>query len=348
MTNAQPTAKAAGGLIAAVLVAVGAGFGTYYYTAKMAYVAKVNGNWLAMSEFQHRIDGVKRQYAQQMGVNFQNEAGQAVLAELKEKVLSRMIDGELIREESVKRHTEPAKADVDKAFDHILQANFGGDRSKLQARLTQLGLSEAEIRDELADSARTQNVMTAIAGSDAVAEPQAHTYYDAHQREFQRDAEVRASHILVPSLEEALALKDKLDHGADFATLAKQNSKDTGSRDQGGDLGFFGKGKMVPPFEKAAFAAQIGQVTAPVKSQFGYHLIKVTDRHNAGLQPYDQVKQAIIDQLSKETRQKAFRAWLDSTKQQATITYAAGYAPKATPSDAGASPSDGATSPSAH
>lgn len=89
--------------------------------------------------------------------------------------------------------------------------------------------------------------------------------------------EVRASHILVSSEQEAKDLKNRIDQGEDFGQLAKQHSQ-CPSGQSGGDLGFFGKGMMVPEFEKAAFDSQVNQCSDPVKTQFGYHLIKVTEQ----------------------------------------------------------------------
>jgi parvulin-like peptidyl-prolyl isomerase len=88
-------------------------------------------------------------------------------------------------------------------------------------------------------------------------------------------SQVRASHILVPTLEKAVALKEQITAGADFGTLAQQNSS-CGSARNGGDLGPFGRGQMVKPFEDAAFNAEVGTVTDPVQTQFGFHLIKRT------------------------------------------------------------------------
>src|SRR5439155_23129209 len=117
-----------------------------------------------------------------------------------------------------------------------------------------------------------------------------HKYYDDHKNEYER---VKARHILIrfkgssvpagakkelteeEALEKVKALRARVVAGEDFATLAKAESDDVGSGANGGDLNFFGHGQMVGPFDQAAFAAPIGKVTEPVKSQFGYHLILV-------------------------------------------------------------------------
>ncbi len=143
-------------------------------------------------------------------------------------------------------------------------------------------------------------------------------YYDRHKDEWE---EVKARHILIryqgskmplaegkkdlteaEALAKATELRAKIVAGADFAMVAKESSDDTGSGQNGGDLGSFGKGQMVPEFDKEAFLLPVGQVSQPVKSQFGYHLIKVESH---GTKPFEEVKAAIAKRMPAEMAQKA-------------------------------------------
>ncbi|OOR30099.1 peptidylprolyl isomerase PrsA [Bacillus cereus] len=110
--------------------------------------------------------------------------------------------------------------------------------------------------------------------------------------------EIKASHILVSDENEAKEIKKKLDTGTSFEELAKQESQDILSKDNGGDLGYFGAGKMTPEFEKAAYKLKPGQISNPVKSPNGYHIIKLTDKKD--LKPYDEVKDSIRKDLEEE------------------------------------------------
>ncbi|MED1554922.1 peptidylprolyl isomerase PrsA [Bacillus paramycoides] len=110
--------------------------------------------------------------------------------------------------------------------------------------------------------------------------------------------EIKASHILVSDENEANEIKKKLDAGASFEELAKQESQDIASKDKGGDLGYFGAGKMTPEFEKAAYKLKVGQISNPVKSPNGYHIIKLTDKKD--LKPYDEVKDSIRKNIEEE------------------------------------------------
>ncbi len=135
------------------------------------------------------------------------------------------------------------------------------------------------------------------------------SYYDAHKSEYAQEEQVKARHILVmvnDQRNDAQAqariaeVKKKLEGGADFAAMAREYSDDTASKDKGGDLGYFGRNKMVKEFEDAAFSAQPGKLVGPVKSSFGYHLIEVTDKRPAGEQPFDAVKEQIRARLTAE------------------------------------------------
>lgn len=140
--------------------------------------------------------------------------------------------------------------------------------------------------------------------------------YDNRFKDAPQVTEYNASHILVNTLEEAEKLKAELDGGADFAELAKANSIDTGSGAAGGALGWFGPGVMVKPFEDAVIAAKVGEVTAPVQSDFGYHLILVTETRVAANPTLDQIR----DELATEIENAAIEARLAELQGTATIT----------------------------
>ncbi|MGG3521569.1 peptidylprolyl isomerase PrsA [Bacillus pseudomycoides] len=110
--------------------------------------------------------------------------------------------------------------------------------------------------------------------------------------------EIKASHILVNDEKTANDIKKQLDEGASFEELAKQQSQDPGSKENGGDLGYFGPGKMVPEFEEAAYKLNVGEISKPIKSSQGYHIIKLTDKKE--LKPYDEVKDSIRKNLEEK------------------------------------------------
>jgi len=138
----------------------------------------------------------------------------------------------------------------------------------------------------------------------SVSDADARKIYDDQVKLLKPEEEVSARHILVETEEQAKALKEKLDKGADFAQLAKENSKDPGSKDDGGNLGYFGHGQMVPQFEEVVFKLKKGEVSAPVKTQFGWHLVKLEDSRTKQPPAFEIVKDRIAQSLLLQKAQK--------------------------------------------
>lgn len=142
-----------------------------------------------------------------------------------------------------------------------------------------------------------------------IPEDELRAYYDDHGDEFTRDEQVRARHILFQvgadrpddqARQDLLAVRGRIEAGADFGELARELSEDEGSAASGGSLGYFGRGQMIAAFEEAAFGAQVGEIVGPIKTDFGYHLIEVQDHRQGGLQPFDQAQAVIRARLIGE------------------------------------------------
>ncbi len=129
---------------------------------------------------------------------------------------------------------------------------------------------------------------------DQVSDGAARTFFEDQIKGLKPDEEVQARHILVDTEQKAKDIAEKLKAGGDFLALAKENSKDPGSKDDGGMLGYFSRGQMVPQFEDAAFALKKGDISKPVQSQFGWHVIKLEDRREKKLPTFDEVKDRIL------------------------------------------------------
>lgn len=138
-----------------------------------------------------------------------------------------------------------------------------------------------------------------------VTEDEIKKYYEAHRDEFKTPELWRASHILVASEKEARDVLDELAKGARFEDLAKARSTDA-TAVRGGDVGYFRAGQVVPDFEKACMKLNVGQTSDIVKTQFGYHIIKLTDKKEAGLQSYDEARRSIESELKRKKRSELF------------------------------------------
>jgi len=154
-------------------------------------------------------------------------------------------------------------------------------------------------------------------------------YYDSHKDEFKTPEMVRVRHILVkvdqsaPEKDKKAAKKKaegilkKIKSGADFAKLAAEVSDDPGSKQKGGELGFFPRGKMVKSFEDAAFALKPGEVSGLVTTQYGYHIIKLEERKTAGIQPFDDVKESIRQKLTQDQTKSKVVAFIEKAMKDA-------------------------------
>jgi len=213
-------------------------------------------------------------------------------------------------------------------FKAVLQSrgmNF--DEWKRQVELgVKLGkLTEAEYGDQL-----------------NITENDANNFYSSNIQRFETPEQVKASHILVKpdttdpnidpneakakALAKAQDLLKQVKEGADFAELAKANS-DCPSKAKGGDLGFFGRDRMEPPFEKAAFELKVNEVSDVVETQDGYHIIKVTDRKEAAVKTFEQAKENIIKNLKRRKQRVLITKYIESLKAQAKIVYPPGKEP---------------------
>lgn len=140
-----------------------------------------------------------------------------------------------------------------------------------------------------------------------VTEEEERAFYDQNKSRLGQGERVSAKHILVDTQEQAEQAAKEIAQGKSFEDAAKEYST-CPTKDKGGDLGFFSRGQMVPEFEKAAFEGELHQVIGPVKTQFGYHLIRVEEKQKASIPEFDQVKEQIHQQLIQEKQQEAYGA----------------------------------------
>jgi len=147
---------------------------------------------------------------------------------------------------------------------------------------------------------------------ESVSEDEAKKVYEERVKQVKPEQELHARHILVATEAEAKDVAARLKKGEDFATVAKEKSKDVNA--QGGDLGFFGKGQMVKPFEDAAFALEVGAISEPVQTPFGWHIIKIEEKRDRQLPSFDQVKEAIMAQLVQQKAQEIVTGLRDTAK----------------------------------
>ena len=154
-----------------------------------------------------------------------------------------------------------------------------------------------------------------IEGKVKVSDQDIKQYYEKNKDKFAPVTQIRASHILVKTEDEAKKIEDRLKQGEDFAQLAKKYSIDTATAKNGGDLGYFSKGQMVPEFESAAMKLKPGEISEPVKTKYGYHIIKMTNKKMGQVVEFEKVKNLISQNLMAEKQKEVFDSYVDGLKK---------------------------------
>jgi len=245
-------------------------------------------------------------------------------------VLDNMIGYRLMIQEAKARKIIVPDTDVDAQVAQI-RGQFPSEAQFQQALSAQKTTLEAVRNDTREGMSADKLVESEIAGKVAV-KPEAVTdFYQKNQDKFQQGPRVRASHILIgipqnadaatkqQAKTKAEALLKDLKTGKDFAATAKANSQDPGSAPNGGDLGYFEQGQMVPPFEQAAFALKAGEMSEVVETQFGYHIIKVAEKQDSRIVPLNEAKQQIEQYLTQQNRQAETESFVNALKTKAKI-----------------------------
>lgn len=330
--DSPPRVRAVKGLLAATLLGLMA-YGLASYGEQYGgTVAVVDGARIPKSEFQRLFKQVRQRYGAQFQVDFESASGRQIEADLKQSIVKELVHREMVRLEAEARGLSVPESQVEGELERI-RKGFKSP-AEFEKLLADQGADEEALRQQIRSGMLESRLQEAITGATAVSVDEARQYYTQHAAMYRQPATVHARHILVKQEPLAMALRKELQGGADFAKLAAEHSEDSGSRSSGGDLGFFPRGKMVKEFENAAFSLPVGAVSQPVKSDFGFHLIKVEATKPARNVSFEEVQSEIIRNLTTERRKAAFAAWMQQRQQRAVITYSRGFEAPA-PGEAG-------------
>jgi foldase protein PrsA len=232
-----------------------------------------------------------------------------------ENTLQAMITTELVDQEAKKANITVTDEDINTELED-LKAQFGGEAA-FNAALAQSSMTVDDLKLQMPLQVKLRKILEPQV---TITDAEIKDFYDQNKATFSNEEEVRASHILVETKEEADAILKQLKDGADFAELAKEKSSDTGSKNNGGDLDFFKRGDMVPEFSDAAFKLKVGETSGAVKSDYGYHIIKVTDHKDAKNYTLEEKKDDIRKTLVSQKISTLSPTWLSETTENAKIT----------------------------
>jgi len=289
-----------------------------------AVVAKVNGVTITAKDFEEAT----REFLMQQGAppNLPDEQ----MKQVHTAVMDALVGTELAYQKSQAEGIKISQKEIDDAVAES-KKNFA-DETKWEENMKAQGIDKVSFLQSVnRNLAINKLIQTNVFDKITVTDADAKAYYDQHPQEMQKPEEIRASHILVrlpqgTTDDQKKVAKARIDEaakkakaGEDFAALAKTYSQDPGSAEQGGDLGFFAKGKMVPAFDAAAFALKVGQISDVIETQFGYHVIKVTDRHDAKTAGYDEIGERLKSFLKQRQARTTVQAYLKGLRDSAKV-----------------------------
>jgi foldase protein PrsA len=292
-------------------------------------VAQVNGKVITREDLDRRIEDLKLQY-QGQGLP---EPGSPQYPEFQKQVAQELVTEEVVWFEADKKGIVVSDEEINDQIEQLKQMTGGED--KFQEALSQRSLTLDRLKENIRKGLIYQRIISEVTkDTPQVTEEDVRDYYNQHKSDpsFQKPETRKVSHILVKDEATANQVKAQLDAGADFASLAKQYSTDESTKNKGGDLGEVpssGSG-FVAEFEQAMNQLAAGQTSGPVKTQFGYHIIRVDSISPPGTRSFDDVKEELEANLQSQRQQESFNKWLEEAKSNYTITYADEFKPTET------------------
>ncbi len=287
-------------------------------------VAVVNGTEITRADFDRGMQEI-----QQRLIMMKKSLKDKELQELKKDVFESLIDRELLYQEIRINGNKAEETEIDEQIKKIKEQFPGEDEFKKAIAKMNISLTELRVQIER-EMSINKFVKKQFADKVVISEKEANDFYNSNPNTFMKADSIKASHILIkvdPKADEAMKtaaqkkikeVQSKLKKGDDFATLAKGYSQ-CSSAAGGGDLGYFGRGQMVKPFEVAAFAMDPGEVSDIVETKHGYHIIKVIDKKTGEKTPYEQVKVKIKGFLKQQKVQEGIKAYVNKIKKTAKV-----------------------------
>jgi len=314
-------------VLLAALVAVLAGCGGGGGSVPGDAVAQVNGQAITQAQFTALLDQAKKSYQSQHKT--WPAAGTSAYDALKTQAVAYLVQRNEFQQEADKLGVKVTDADVEKRLKQIKKQYFGNSESRYQKQLKQQGLTDQQVRDDLRAQLVQEKIFNKVTGNVKVTDSDVQKYYDQHKSQYGTPEQRDVAHILVKSKSLADKLYTQVTSGGNFAALAKKYSQDPGSKNQGGKL-TISKGQTVANFDLMAFDLKTGAISHPVKTQFGYHIIKALGPIKpATTTPFSKVKASIKQQLLQQKRNDAMTTWSSKLKKDfdGKIKYQTGYAP---------------------
>ena len=314
-----------------VLLAAGCG-GTSTATLGSDDAAVVGSKPITKVQFQALMDRAQKSYTAQKRPF--PKAGTTEYEQLKGQAVTFLIQRAEFDQEADAMGIKITDGQVNKRIEQLKKQFYGGNDTRYQKALKQQGLTEEQAKQEVRAQVVSEELFKKVTSDVKVSQAEVKAYYTSHKSQYGQPETREVRHILVPKKALADSIYAQLKSGANFAALAKKYSKDPGSASNGGKL-TISKGQTVPPFDKAAFALKKGELSQPVKTQYGYHIIQpLSDVKPAKATPLAKVQTSIKQQLQQQRKNETMTKWVEDKKKhycKSGIKYQVGYQPNPDP-----------------
>lgn len=317
-------------LLAVVLVAAGCGGGGGAKSVPSNAVAVVGSDTITKAQFNTLMDGTRSAYIARKTAF--PKAGTTQYKALQDQTMKYLVQQDELSQKAKDLGIVITEKDVDARIKQIKTQYFGGNEAKYQAQLKAQGLTEPLLRLNLHGQILSEKLYAKVTGGVKVSDAEIKAYYDAHKSTYAQAESRDVRHILVNNQKLANQIEAKLKAGGDFAKLAKQYSKDPGSAKQGGKL-TISKGQTVAPFDKVAFSLKTNELSAPVHTTYGWHIIQALSAVKPAKQtPLSSVKASISQQLLQTKKTDVINKWVADVNSAYAkkIAYQTGYTPLTT------------------
>jgi foldase protein PrsA len=309
------------------LVFAGCSFGGGGDKVPANAVAVVDGTEIKKSDYDQIVAQAKKSYKNQKR-EFP-KAGSQEFQTLKNQVVQFLVQREQFEQQAEALDVEITEKQVDARLEQIQKQYFGGDKKKFDKQLKDQGLTEAQVRKDIRSQIVSEKIFAEVTGDVKVTDKQVEDYYEKNKSQYSQPESREVRHILVKTRAKADDIYDQLKAGADFGALAKKFSEDTGSKSNGGKL-TISKGQTVAPFDQTAFLLKTNEISKPVKTEFGFHIIQpIGEVKPAKVTPLKDVKDSIRQQLVQTKKNEAMTKWVEDLKKdyEDKISYAVGFTP---------------------
>jgi foldase protein PrsA len=318
-------------ILSLVLVAAGCG-GTSTATLGSDDAAVVGSQTITKDQFRSLMDRAKKTYDAQKRPF--PKPGTSEYEQLKGQAISYLVQRAEYAQEADAMGIKISDSDVDKRIEQLKKQYYGGSEARYEKTLKQQGLTQDQAKEEVRASLIAEAVFKKVTDKVNVSNKDIAAYYDSHKSQYVQPESRDVRHILVTKKALADTLYAKLKGGANFATLAKKYSKDPGSASNGGKL-TISKGQTVPQFDKTAFALKKGELSPPIHTQYGYHIIQALSAIKpAQSTPLGKVAASIKQQLEQQKKNDVMTKWVEDKKKsycKSRIKYQVGYQPNPDP-----------------